>query len=83
MRNLPLLRQEGEALVDLLENNPDYVIHDKPASELAAEIRQLFGMCSREDELVWRKKIKDGPKTTMDLNVTLHETKFSDVPFTP
>lgn len=46
MRKLELTRDEAEYLVDLLE------VRDIPfALDLAAEIRELFGMVTREREL--------------------------------
>jgi hypothetical protein len=44
MRSWQLIRQEAEGLVDLLEEKPDEVLHDKPRKELAAELREMFGM---------------------------------------
>ncbi len=43
-------RQQAEALVDLLEDNADYQLHDQTALEMAAELRTLFGMCTREQQ---------------------------------
>jgi len=54
MRNLPLTRTEGEWLVDLLEKrDPE---DGSWPFDLAEDIRALFGMCSREEEI--RKILK-------------------------
>lgn len=43
-RSIELGRQEAEELVDLLEEQPDRMLHVVSAQELAAEIRIRFGM---------------------------------------
>jgi hypothetical protein len=60
MLNLPITRSQGEMLVDLLEGEPTIESQDE-RNELAAEIRRLFGMSTKErsDEV----KQKFGPIT--------------------
>ena len=43
-------RQHAEALVDFLEEHPARMFHDASGADLAAELRDLFGMISRENE---------------------------------
>jgi hypothetical protein len=66
MRDLPLTRTEAESLVDLLEE-----AEDGWRVSLAAEVRELFGMCKRGDEI----PLVRGTTTTLE-GVDFHETSF-------
>ena len=57
-RNYIFGRQQAEELVDLLEETPDRMLHDISCLQMAAELRELFGMVTREQELQF---IKDNP----------------------
>lgn len=48
-RDYTFIRQEAEALVDLLEEQPDRQLHDHTAQDMADELRKMFGMCTRAE----------------------------------
>jgi hypothetical protein len=79
------IRQEAEALVDLLEANAGFQIHDHTALDMATELREMFGMCTKEQEAANVEAQKNaGPGKTINLNVTVYEDpNFSKFPFIP
>lgn len=86
MKLYPLGRQEAEALVDLLEANPDFQIHDKTALEEAEEIRQAFGMCSLEESKAYAKQWEADKASGNFVTVEIpphHHTTFSQIKIKP
>lgn len=62
MRNLPLNRTQAEWLVDLLEEGCDPAKHGSWRHDLSAEIRLLFGMCTREESEFVAEQLKKKTK---------------------
>jgi len=84
-RQLTLVRQEAEALVDLLElQDDDTFIHDKSAMEFAAELRVLFGMATRREEaLAWQEAHKNDLKIELPMNIRTYKGDFGEVRIAP
>lgn len=82
-RNWTLCRQDAEALVELLESNEDFQIHDKTALEAAAELREMFGMATLAEERKALAKRRQGKKALLNLNVEIYNGDFSEVVVAP
>lgn len=82
-RNWTLCRQDAEALVELLESNEDFQIHDKTALEAAAELREMFGMATLAEERKALAKRRQGKKSLLNLNVEIYNGDFSEVVVAP
>ncbi len=72
-RNYMFCRQDAEDLVDLLEANADFQIHDHTAGDIAKELREMFGMSTREQEAELKAKCETGPRQKLELNVEIFE----------
>ena len=77
-----LVRQEAEALVDLLENSDGAQIHDKTGMEAAAELRELFGMVSYKTEQSRKRKMQKLGKQ-ISLNPSFYCGDFGSVKIIP
>ncbi len=77
-------RQQAEDLVDLLEANPDFQLHDQTAFEMAAELREIFGMCTHAEEIKHKSENLKNPPVMINihLDVSFYEGNFSDA-FSP
>jgi hypothetical protein len=79
-RNYVFARQEAEALIDLLEDNADFQLHDHTAGDMAKELREMFGMCTREESM--RRKWEAGTSAspiTIGLNIRTYEGDFGSI----
>lgn len=84
-RQLTLGGQEAEDLIEFLEENDNgEILFDQTPTELAAHIRELFGMISREQEIAiknaererWKK---DNPDKVIKIETELYRGDFHSV----
>lgn len=82
MITLKLLRQEVEALIEILEEDEGIPLHDSTRGDLAEEFRERCGMVSREQEEKNKRK-RRGKKTIFFPSVKVYQGDFGSIALVP